>query len=59
MKLYSLKGIYETYGISVPMLKKLIYNKQIAVTKVGNKNFIMDDTIEEYITKNTKEATNV
>ena len=59
MKLYSLKGIHETYGISVPMLKKLIYNKQIAVTKVGNKNFIMDDTIEEYITKNTKEATNV
>ena len=59
MKLYSLKGIYETYGISVPMLKKLISNKQITVTKVGNKNFILDDTIHEYINKNTKEATNV
>ena len=59
MKLHSLKGIYEIYGISVPMLKKLVYAKQIEVVKVGSKNFIDEDTIEQYIKDNTVKAKNV
>lgn len=53
MKLYSLKQIAETYGISVAMLKKLIANKQLTRVKVGNKNFISQDIIEAYILSNT------
>ena len=55
MKLYSLKGINENYGIGIPMLKKMIRERTISVVKVGNKNFIKKEDIEEYITTNTKE----
>lgn len=53
MKLLSLKNIYDKYGISVPMLKKLIINNQITRVKVGAKNFISEEVIEEYIKSNT------
>ncbi len=57
MKLNSLKGTFEKYGISVPMLHKLIQHNQITRVKVGNKNFISEDVIEKYIADNTIQAT--
>lgn len=54
-KLSSLKQIHDTYGISVSMLRKLISNKQLAVTKVGIKSFITADAIENFIQTSTKE----
>ena len=59
MKMYSLKGIYVEYGITVPMLKKLIADKKLTRVKVGAKNFIRKDDIEAYIERNTIKATNV
>ena len=56
MKLHSLKGIAEKYGISVPMLKKLIQDNQLTRVKVGAKNFISENVIEAYIKLNTVEA---
>lgn len=52
-KLYSIKQSSEITGISIPMLKKLIFNKQITVVKIGWKNFIKESTLQEYIDKNT------
>ncbi len=59
MKLYSLKGINEEYGITISMLKKLIATHKLTVVKIGNKNFIKESDIEDYIHKNTKEASDV
>ena len=56
MKLYSLKDIAQRYGVTVAMLKKLIQHNQITRVKVGNKNFISEDVMEEYIASNTIEA---
>ena len=56
MKLYSLKDIAQRYGVTVAMLKKLIQHNQITRVKVGNKNFISEDVIEDYIASNTIEA---
>lgn len=53
MKLHSLKDIADKYGITVAMLKKLIQHNQITRVKVGNKNFISEDVMEEYIASNT------
>lgn len=55
--LYSLKEIHTRFGISVPMLKKLILHNKITVVKIGVKNFIRESIIEQYITNNTVEAT--
>ena len=59
MKMYSLKGVNEKYGITVSMLKKLIANGKITVVKIGAKNFIKEQDIEKYIDDNTREATHV
>ncbi len=59
MKLYSLKGINETYGITISMLKKLISTNQITVVKIGNKNFIKESDLEDYIERNTRTASDV
>ncbi len=59
MKLYSLKGINETYGITISMLKKLISTDKITVVKIGNKNFIKESDIEDYIERNTRTASDV
>ena len=59
MKMHSLKGINDKYGITVSMLKKMIQTGQITVVKVGSKNFIKECDIESYIDSNTKVATNV
>ncbi len=56
MKLHSLKDIAKIYGITVPMLQKLIQNNQITRVKVGAKNFISEDIIEKYISDNTVKA---
>ena len=58
MKMYSLRGVHEKYGITVSMLKKLIANKEITRVKIGAKNFIREDDIEAYIEKNTFRAYN-
>ena len=56
MKMYSLKGVHDKYGITVSMLKKLIANGKITRVKIGAKNFIREDDIEAYIEKNTYRA---
>ena len=58
MKMYSLRGINDRYGITISMLKKLIANKQISVTKIGAKNFIKEEDIERYIEDRTIKAEN-
>lgn len=57
-KLHSLKAIAQKYGISIPMLKKLISQNKITRVKVGVKNFISEEAIEEYINQNTINANN-
>ena len=59
MKMYSLRGINEKYGISIPMLKKLVQNKDITVVKIGAKNFIKEEDIENYIEERTVRRENV
>lgn len=59
MKMYSLKEIKEEYGISIPMLRKMINNGVITVVKVGAKNFIKKTDMDEYIERNTIKAENV
>ena len=54
--MHSIKGINEKYGISIPMLKKLVSNKMVTVVKVGTKNFIKESDIEKYIEDNTVKA---
>ena len=56
MKMYSLKDINSKYGISIPMLKKMVANRMITVVKIGTKNFIKESDIEQYIDANTREA---
>ena len=56
MKMYSLKDINNKYGISIPMLKKMVANRMITVVKIGTKNFIKEADIEQYIEANTREA---
>ena len=53
MRLNSLRGTSEKYGISLPMLKKLVFNKEITVVKIGAKNFIKEEDIEAYIDERT------
>ena len=61
MKLNSLKDTSSKYGISLSMLKKLVFNKDIDVVKIGTKNFIKEADIEAYIENRTvrKEIKNV
>ncbi len=56
MKLHSLKDIASRYGISLPMLKKLISQNKITRVKIGAKNFIPEEVIEAYINANTINA---
>lgn len=53
MKMYSLRGISEKYGIGLPMLKKMVANKDLEVIKIGAKNFVREKEIENYIERRT------
>ncbi|KAB7887135.1 hypothetical protein [Poseidonibacter ostreae] len=52
-KIRPIKEQSERKGISVPMIKKLIFNKKLEYVKVGAKVFISDAVIEDYIQSNT------
>jgi len=51
--LFSIKQIDEMKIIKSDMLKKLIYNQEIEVVKVGNKNFISRVALIAYLKANT------
>ena len=58
-KMYTLKQVHETYGISVSMLKKLIRNGELVAVKVGAKNFVEEAEIDGFIEKNRTGVKNV
>ena len=58
-KMYTLKQVHETYGISVSMLKKLIRNGELVAVKVGAKNFVEEVEIDGFIEKNRTGVKNV
>lgn len=56
--LFSIKEIDEMNLIKSDMLKKIIYNREIEVVKIGKKNFISRSALIDYLTKNTFKAIN-
>lgn len=55
-KMYSIKSSSIETGISIAMIKKLIANKELSVVKVGNKNFIKESTLINYLNTRTIEG---
>ena len=51
--LFSIKDIDEMNLIKSDMLKKLIYNREIEVVKLGKKNFISKIALVAYLEANT------
>ena len=51
--LFSIKEIDEMNLIKSDMLKKLIYNREIEVVKLGKKNFISKTALVAYLEANT------
>lgn len=51
--LFSIKEIDEMNLIKSDMLKKLIYNREIEVVKLGKKNFISKVALVVYLEANT------
>jgi len=51
--LFSIKDIDEMNLIKSDMLKKLIYNREIEVVKLGKKNFISKVALVTYLEANT------
>ena len=51
--LMSIKDIEEMRIIKSDMLKKLIYKREIEVTKIGSKNFISRTALIHYLEANT------
>ena len=51
--LFSIKQIDELKLIKSDMLKKLIYNQEIEVVKLGKKNFISRTALIAYLEANT------
>lgn len=51
--LFSIKEIDEMNLIKSDMLKKLIYNREIEVVKLGKKNFISKIALIAYLEANT------
>ncbi len=51
--LFSIKQIDDLQIIKSDMLKKLIYNKQIEVVKLGKKNFVSRVALISYLEANT------
>ena len=54
--LFSIKEIDDMGLIRSDMLKKLIYNREIEVVKVGTKNFISRSVLILFLKKNTLPA---
>ena len=54
--LFSIKEIDDMGLIKSDMLKKLIYNREIEVVKVGNKNFISRSVLILFLKENTLPA---
>lgn len=51
--LFSIKEIDEMNLIKSDMLKKIIYNREIEVVKIGKKNFISKQALIAYLEANT------
>ncbi|MDN5100365.1 DNA-binding protein [Aliarcobacter butzleri] len=51
--LFSIKEIDEMNLIKSDMLKKIIYNREIEVVKIGKKNFISKIALVAYLEANT------
>lgn len=51
--LFSIKEIDDIHLIKSDMLKKLIYNREIEVVKLGKKNFISRVALIAYLQANT------
>lgn len=51
--LFSIKEIDEMNLIKSDMLKKIIYNREIEVVKIGKKNFISKIALVAYLEVNT------
>lgn len=51
--LFSIRQIDEMNLIKSDMLKKLIYNREIEVVKLGKKNFISRVSLITYLEENT------
>jgi len=51
--LFSIKQIDEMGIVKSDMLKKLIYNREIEVVKIGKKNFISRLVLIDYLIANT------
>ena len=51
--LFSIKEIDEMNLIKSDMLKKIIYNREIEVVKIGKKNFISKKALVAYLEANT------
>lgn len=56
--LFSIKMINDMYLIKSDMLKKIIYNGEIEVVKIGNKNFVSRACLIAYLEANTIPARN-
>ena len=56
--LFSIKDIEDMSLIKSDMLKKLIYNREIEVVKIGTKNFISRQVLIMFLEKNTRAALN-
>ncbi|HEC1728214.1 TPA: DNA-binding protein [Campylobacter lari] len=56
--LFSIKDIEDMSLIKSDMLKKLIYNREIEVVKIGTKNFISRQVLITFLEKNTLAALN-
>ena len=51
--LFSIKDIDEMNLIKSDMLKKIIYNREIEVVKIGKKNFVSKQALIAYLEANT------
>lgn len=51
--LFSIRQISELQLIKIDMVKKLIYNREIEVVKIGKKNFISRTALIAYLERNT------
>jgi hypothetical protein len=54
--LFNIKEIHDMGLIKSDMLKKLIYNREIEVVKLGKKNFISRTVLIAYLEANTLPA---